>query len=154
MEATMKLVTKTALVAHFLLLAFACNNEIDPVIGEYSVDVFNGLIMPISETQTEISDGVLCDIERNGIIAFSENLGFSLSVQERIFNCTDIDFNDDDTVLILGNVISSISGSFYSVRVEVGNVNVSLDCNLQEDSLFCQGNNANTVVEFQATRVE
>jgi hypothetical protein len=154
MEATMKLFTKTALVAPLLLLLSACNNEIDPIIGEYELVIFGNLSMPISETQTEVEGGIFCDVERNGIVAFSNSLGFSLTAQERLFNCTDISFNSDDSVIILGNGSSIASGSTYNVEVFVDDILVILDCNLQEDNLFCQGDTGNTEVEFQATRVQ
>ena len=152
----MKLFAKLTLVAPFFFLAAACNNdaEIDPVVGEYELTLFNDLLMPINEVQTEIAGDIFCDIERNGTVSFSNDLGFSLSIRERFFNCSSLSFNEENSVVILGSSTVGVVGSSYNVEVEVDEVRVNLDCNLQEDNLFCLGSNGNTSLEFQATRVE
>ena len=152
----MKLFAKITLVAPFFFLAAACNNdvEIDPAVGEYEVTLFNDLVMPLDEVQTEVVGGIFCDIKRNGIASFAEDLSFSLSVQERFFNCTDLTFNSDDSVIILGSTSVDVIGSSYRTAVVFESVAVNLDCNLQGDNLFCRGSNGNTILEFQATRVE
>jgi hypothetical protein len=152
----MKTITKTLLSSLFLFLATACNNdvEIDPVVGEYEVTLFNDLLMPIDEVQTEVGGGFFCDIERNGTVSFSNDLGFSLSVLERFFNCSNLSFNKDDSVIVLGSSQVNVIGSSYTTTVDFKNRRIDLDCNLQEDNLFCQGSNGDVILEFQATRVQ